>query len=77
MNSFEKNVGRYVNMFKDGVHCGKVKICQFDKEYLYQFIDYIHGGCDISVIVAMDFSTTNGHILNPSSLHYMSSEKQD
>jgi hypothetical protein len=33
--------------------------------------DYIMGGCEISLIVAIDFTGSNGDPTNPSSLHYI------
>ena len=48
-----------------------MKVCLFDKSYQFQFIDYVHGGCDISVSLAVDFSISNLPITNPQSLHYM------
>jgi len=35
------------------------------------FLDYIFGGCEISLQVAVDFTASNGPITNPNSLHYM------
>jgi len=34
------------------------------------FIDYIHGGCEISAIVAIDFTGSNGDPRVPGTLHY-------
>jgi len=34
------------------------------------FIDYIHGGCEISLIVAIDFTGSNGDPRVPGTLHY-------
>lgn len=36
------------------------------------FLDYIFGGCEIDLQVAIDFTASNGEITKPSSLHYMS-----
>ena len=35
------------------------------------FLDYIFGGCEISLQVAVDFTASNGEISNPNSLHFM------
>ncbi|KAL5473574.1 hypothetical protein EMCRGX_G028070 [Ephydatia muelleri] len=35
------------------------------------FLDYIKGGCQISLIVAVDFTGSNGNPSSPSSLHYI------
>ena len=34
------------------------------------FIDYVHGGCEISLIVAIDFTGSNGDPRVPGTLHY-------
>lgn len=33
-------------------------------------LDYIRGGCEISLVVAVDFTASNGDPRQPSSLHY-------
>lgn len=35
------------------------------------FLDYIFGGCEISLQVALDFTASNGNVQNPNSLHYI------
>jgi len=35
------------------------------------FIDYVSGGCEFNVVVAIDFTGSNGEIHHPSSLHYI------
>jgi hypothetical protein len=34
------------------------------------FIDYVNGGCEISLMVAIDFTGSNGDLGAPGSLHY-------
>lgn len=41
------------------------------------FLDYLRSGTNISVIVAIDFTASNGRITNPKSLHFISGEKQN
>jgi hypothetical protein len=36
------------------------------------FVDYISGGCQLSVVVAIDFTGSNGNPRTPGTLHYMS-----
>jgi hypothetical protein len=36
------------------------------------FLDYIFGGCEINVHVAIDFTLSNGNPTSPNSLHYLS-----
>jgi hypothetical protein len=35
----------------------------------FSFLDYIFGGCEISMQVAVDFTLSNGDINSPDSLH--------
>jgi hypothetical protein len=41
------------------------------------FVDYVSGGCDLNVCVAIDFTGSNGHFHHPSSLHHLSSSNND
>ena len=35
------------------------------------FVDYLRGGLELNMIIAVDFTASNGSPLQPSSLHYM------
>lgn len=35
------------------------------------FLDYIYGGCQINLIIGIDFTSSNGNPKGPSSLHYI------
>ena len=37
----------------------------------YQFLDYIRGGMQMNLVVAVDFTGSNGNPKNPNSLHYI------
>lgn len=37
----------------------------------YNFVDYISGGCELNVVVAIDFTGSNGDPRMPGTLHYM------
>jgi len=39
------------------------------------FLDYIEGGTNISLMVAIDFTGSNGHPSDPESLHYLGGNK--
>jgi hypothetical protein len=38
------------------------------------FLDYIFGGCEISVHVAIDYTLSNGPVSDPSSLHFLNNQ---
>lgn len=71
LNKIQNGVGTVQTMYANKLAHGKLKIVDFEKKYQFQFIDYIHGGCDISILLAMDFTLHNGHYKNSESLHYM------
>jgi len=41
------------------------------------FIDYVSGGCELNVIVAIDFTGSNGDPRKPGTLHYLHSGRND
>ena len=46
-----------------------ISSCQLSK--IYTFLDYIGGGCQINLLIAVDFTGSNGHPTSPSSLHFI------
>lgn len=48
-----------------------ITITGFKLEERISFLDYIFGGCEINVHVAIDFTLSNGVPTNPKSLHYL------
>ncbi|KAJ6237048.1 copine [Anaeramoeba flamelloides] len=52
---------------------GKIKFSEMLIEEQPTFLSYIHGGCEISMITAIDFTGSNGQPTQPSSLHYFDS----
>lgn len=38
------------------------------------FVDYINGGCKLSVVVAIDYTGSNGNPMEPGTLHYLDPE---
>eukprot|EP01027_Heterolobosea_sp_BB2_P009704 GEZU01014294.1.p1 GENE.GEZU01014294.1~~GEZU01014294.1.p1 ORF type:complete len:479 (+),score=115.69 GEZU01014294.1:68-1438(+) len=42
----------------------------------YSLLEYIAGGCEISMIVSVDFTGSNGNPTSPSSLHYIGNPGQ-
>ena len=39
-------------------------------EEIPSFLDFIHGGVDMNLMVAVDFTASNGNPTNQNSLHY-------
>jgi hypothetical protein len=57
---------------------GKNNKCNFNKvtfEKKHSFLEYVFGGCDIDLSIAIDFTLSNGHPQNPDSLHYWDMNK--
>ena len=44
---------------------------QIKVEERFSFLQYIQGGCELKLSVAIDFTGSNGHPLDDDSLHYM------
>ena len=42
----------------------------------YTFLDYIFAGCDVSLIVGIDFTLTNKSPTDPDSLHFIPTKKK-
>lgn len=45
-----------------------LKNLRFEKKH--SFLEYVFGGCDIDLSIAIDFTLSNGHPTSPESLHY-------
>jgi len=39
------------------------------------FLDYLRGGCEINMVVAVDFTASNGNPTNPNSLHHVDPQR--
>jgi len=59
------------NPSKPGEACGSLAIRSFNVEIRPTFLDYITAGIEISFMVAIDFTGSNGDPKTPTSLHYM------
>ena len=51
-------------------------IKEFKVQERVSFLDYMFGGCEIGVHIAIDFTLSNGHPQNPSSLHFLNQQTQ-
>lgn len=56
---------------------GLIKWQKCEIETKYTFKDFIFGGCEIRVVVAIDFTLTNKPINDPKSLHHIPSKQYD
>ncbi|XP_032895492.1 copine-8 isoform X1 [Amblyraja radiata] len=56
---------------KKYINSGTVTLLSFVVETESTFLDYIRGGTQINFTVAIDFTASNGHPAQPTSLHYM------
>lgn len=60
-----------IGLIKSGKPNGYLHI-QTNVSKLYSFLDYLRSGCEISLMVAIDFTGSNGDPNDPKSLHYLS-----
>ena len=50
---------------------------QFDLKKSHSFLDYIFGGCEIGLSIAIDFTLSNGEPSDPTSLHKLDPERNE
>ncbi len=73
--------GNYADLFRpgplgsptvrqDGKPKGQIRLRNFNVSEEPQFVDYIMGGCEISLVIGIDFTASNGDSMQPSSLHF-------
>ena len=43
----------------------------------HSFLEYVFGGCEIGLTIAVDFTLSNGRPDQPSSLHYLDMQKNE
>lgn len=51
------------------VNSGKLIVTNSYVEKVPTFLSYLHGACEISLMVAIDFTQSNGQVADPTSLH--------
>lgn len=59
-----------------GKNKGTLELKNFRLHERITFLNYIMGGCEINVHVAIDFTASNGTLTNPVSLHYLNHQTQ-
>jgi hypothetical protein len=59
-----------INLQKDGKPRGVIQISSKVAK-VHSFLDYISAGCEINLMVAIDFTGSNGDPVDPKSLHYI------
>ncbi|XP_046858060.1 copine-7-like isoform X2 [Xenia sp. Carnegie-2017] len=57
---------------KKYVNSGVLYLSSFCIRKDFTFLDYIMGGCQVNFSVGVDFTASNGHPSNPTSLHFIS-----
>jgi hypothetical protein len=53
---------------------GEIYIHFFEITEIHDFLQYIAGGCQISLMIAVDFTGSNGDPMTPNSLHFISNQ---
>lgn len=55
----------------DAQESGKLHLQRFACVTQSGFLDYVNGGCEVSLIIGIDFTKSNGNPADSSSLHYL------
>lgn len=50
---------------------------QLEVKLRHSFLEYVFGGCEIGLTVAIDFTLSNGEPNKPSSLHYLDMQRNE
>ena len=50
---------------------GTLKLNKLKIERQHSFVEYVFGGCEMSLTMAIDFTGSNGDPRSPGSLHYL------
>ena len=65
--------GKVFNITINGTPFQIISKCRVSKNY--SFVDYLKAGIQIGLSVAIDFTGSNGHPNNPTSLHYINDQQ--
>ncbi|GFN74133.1 lectin c-type domain protein [Plakobranchus ocellatus] len=58
-------------------HFGLLRLHQFRVDMQYSLLDYIQGGCLLRLIIAFDFTASNGVLSDPLSLHSLEKNRNN
>ena len=54
---------------KDNIPCGSIRLNILNEADRYSFLDYVMGGCEISLLIGIDFTLSNKKPKYSDSLH--------
>lgn len=74
MNLMENSTKNWIPFVKNGINVGSLNY-KVNKITKNTFLNYILGGTDVSLLVAIDFSKSNKDPNDPASLHYIGGGK--
>ncbi|ETO14566.1 copine family member IX [Reticulomyxa filosa] len=75
LNALRKNFNvELENGKKKGKKVGTLKVVEFRSTPFFSFLDYVMGGIDLSLMVAIDFTASNGKPSHSQSLHHLSAQ---
>ncbi|EEC51791.1 predicted protein, partial [Phaeodactylum tricornutum CCAP 1055/1] len=75
MGSFETSVNGLLSSVTNGAS-GSAKTVDLAKAFVPSFVDYLTGGCELEMCVAIDFTGSNGDPRKPGTLHYIHPDGQ-
>jgi len=55
----------------------KMTFSKLEIQKRHAFLDYVFGGCEIGLTIAIDFTASNGNPSSPSSLHYLDMQRNE
>lgn len=67
--------GKVFKILKEGFSLGELKIKECKRVTQYTFLNYVYGGAEISLIIAIDFTNSNKDPSDEKSLHFISESK--
>jgi len=54
---------------------GTLNLTDLKVERQHSFLEYVFGGCEVDLSIAIDFTLSNGDPRQPDSLHYFNPQK--